>query len=605
MKTAKTLITSISVIVICFTMLIGTTFAWFTDSVVNTNNIIKSGNVDIELYHKLNGAGEFEEVNGETKLFLNKDQKEIVWEPGASTTEEFKIVNAGTLALKYEFRIKALAKTTTPDGKSLADILTLSVKGEEIDNTAVFGDGYTFESSIYAIENENYENYTVNISWDKDAQNNNDFNVKDGLKIYLGIELVATQLSYESDGTSNGFDDNAQYPNILDEWDGTSDVSWYLGNEDEDTYLLSTAEAFAGFADLVNGTATISTFSGESVSIEQATFENKSIVLTSNVDLAQFDEDGNKISFAPIGSYAFKKEFKGTFDGNGYTISNLYQNGWELGSGLWDGDDCGLGLFGMVRNATIKNVVIDNASFPSECNLIGAIAGAAYGNCIFENITVSNTYIGNHSYYSGGLVGWASGNHKYINCDVTADTVISSQWGDFNNSNGGIIGGAGSSGTYYFEDCDVACVLDVYNDVTSAYLWYTYRNSGMLIGNTNHTQDIDGTVYAVAPNVTCKNVTVTYGSWANYHYCEFSSASYPWCRVEAGESTSAYGNARVSEYKDANGNVVVDDNHVHNEGEAHNELIVFDQLFGGPSGDRYCTYGNPSHEGVTVIYNNK
>lgn len=88
-------------------------------------------------------------------------------------------------------------------------------------------------------------------------------------------------------------------------------------------------------------------------------------------------------------------------------------------------------------------------------------------------------------------------------------------------------------------------------------------------------------------------------------YCEFSSSSYPWCRVEKGESTGAYGNARVGEYYDANGNKVVDDNHAHNEGEAHNELIVFDQLFGGPSGDRCVTYGTATHEGVTVIYNNK
>ena len=56
---------------------------------------------------------------------------------------------------------------------------------------------------------------------------------------------------------------------------------------------------------------------------------------------------------------------------------------------------------------------------------------------------------------------------------------------------------------------------------------------------------------------------------------------------------------------DANGNEVVDDNHVHNDGEDHNLLIVFDQLYGGPTGDRYCTYGTATHDGVTVIYNNK
>lgn len=52
---------------------------------------------------------------------------------------------------------------------------------------------------------------------------------------------------------------------------------------------------------------------------------------------------------------------------------------------------------------------------------------------------------------------------------------------------------------------------------------------------------------------------------------------------------------------DTNGNKMVDDNHVHADGEAHNKLIVFDQLFGGGQG----VYGTATHDGVTVIYNNK
>ena len=57
----------------------------------------------------------------------------------------------------------------------------------------------------------------------------------------------------------------------------------------------------------------------------------------------------------------------------------------------------------------------------------------------------------------------------------------------------------------------------------------------------------------------------------------------------------------------ANGNKVVDDNHVHNDGEGHHVLIEFDQLLGGgPNGDgRHPVYGTKTFEGVTVIYNNK
>ena len=231
----------------------------------------------------------------------------------------------------------------------------------------------------------------------------------------------------------------------------------------------------------------------------------------------------------------------------------------------------------------------------------------SYGQTVTHKISVTDAYLGNHSWYSGGLIGWAEGDVKLINCDIDASSVVSSQWGDFNNANGGLIGGIDSTSTIYLKDCDVACVIDAYNDVTSAYEWYSYRSCGMLIGDSSQMDDPDGDNVgnAIAPNLTCENVTVTYGDWANYHYCQFNSSGYPFCRVEAGESTGAYGNARVGKYYDANGNEVVDDNHVHNVGEKHNELIVFDQLYGGEGGDRYCTYGAATHDGVTVIYNNK
>ena len=376
-----------------------------------------------------------------------------------------------------------------------------------------------------------------------------------------------------------------------DTWDGTSDTSWY--NDTDTEFTLTTAEQLAGLAELVDG---------------GNTFEGKTIKLDKDFDLKYIPEGATEPkSFEPAGSFSDNVSFKGVFDGQGHTISNMYQNGWALQNGYWDGPEYGMGLFSLVEDATVKNLVIDAASLPTEANIIGVVAGGAGGECVFENISVTGAYLGNHSWYSGGLVGWAEGDQKFINCDIDATSCISSQWGDFNNANGGLVGGIDPEGEYYFEDCDVACVIDAYNDVTSAYEWYSYRNCGMLIGDTGKRDDPDGNNVgnAIAPNVTCKNVTVTYGEWANYHYCQFNSSGYPFCRVEAGESTGAYGNARVGEYFDANGNKVVDDNHVHNDGEKHNELIVFDQLYGGESGDRYCTYGTATHPGVTVVYNNK
>ena len=144
--------------------------------------------------------------------------------------------------------------------------------------------------------------------------------------------------------------------------------------------------------------------------------------------------------------------------------------------------DLGLGLFGLVEDAVIKNLHMNGASISGESAICGTVAATAYGDCLFENIKVSNAQVADYQYYAGGLVGWASGDHRYINCDVDQTTTVAAQWGDFDNSTGGVIGGCGGSATIYMKDCDVACRLDVYNDVTSTYQWYAYRRCGMLIG---------------------------------------------------------------------------------------------------------------------------
>lgn len=375
---------------------------------------------------------------------------------------------------------------------------------------------------------------------------------------------------------------------LTDTWDGTADTTWY--NDTDTEFVLDSAEDLAGLAKLVD---------------EGNTFEGKTVTLSKDVDLYAEDTNGEPISFEPIGSYRKDTPFKGIFDGQGHTIANLSQNTWALDNGYYYGD-LGLGLFGMVEDATVKNFTIDGASISGESAICGTIAGGAYGDMTFENITVKNAKVNDYLYYAGGVVGWASGNHTYKNINIDASTTIGGQWGDFGNANGGIVGGIGSSAVILFEDCTVACRIDAVNDVVSAYQWYNYRNSGMLVGRVPQTIT-NGEVQTVATpeHVTCKNVTVIYNDWANYTYCEFAGMGYPYVRVQAGVSVDAYSNVRYGHPTDANGNTVVDDNHVHNAGEAHHELIVFDQLFGGPADHRYCYYGIKAFDGVTVVYNNK
>ena len=370
---------------------------------------------------------------------------------------------------------------------------------------------------------------------------------------------------------------------LSDKWDGTADTAWY--NDTDTTFTLETAEQFAGFGKLVD---------------EGNTFEGKTIMLKRDLDLYLEDADGEKVSFNPIG-YGYNIVFKGTFDGQGHTIKNLYQNGWALGL---DYSTEGGGLFASVVDATIKNLTIDGSEIVMECIDMGTVAGYSYGNCTYENISITNSSISNYNRYTGGVVGEVNGIQTFKNVDVDSSCAIHTLWGSFDTSLGGIVGGKWGDATLTFEDCDVACQIDSYNDVTAtpSRQWYAYRRAGMLIGNSEETTSDNGRATASASYLTAINCTVTYGDWVNYTYCEFNnmSTSWPHCRVQAGGS-SAYTNARYGVANDLNGNKVVDDNHVHAEGEDHNLLLEFDQIFGGDVG----VYGGKTHDGVTIIYNDR
>ena len=282
----------------------------------------------------------------------------------------------------------------------------------------------------------------------------------------MGLPVFANEAPEQPFGDENQSPASAMLLSVDEAVDESTDesnsvdTSWY--NEEDTEFTLNTAAELAGLAKLVDEWPD---YNQE----EQGylAFKGVTIKLGNDIDLE------SKL-FNPIGSYRSDHAFCGTFDGNGHTISNLSQNTWSLDTGYYY-TDCGLGLFGLVYNAEIKNLKIDGADISGESAMCGTVAAAAYGECTFEDITISNAKIADYQYYAGGVVGWASGNHQYINCDVDETTTVAAQWGDFDNSTGGVIGGCGSSAETLMQDCDIACRIDAYNDVTSTYQWYAYR----------------------------------------------------------------------------------------------------------------------------------
>ncbi|MBQ8425473.1 MAG: hypothetical protein IJX17_05580 [Clostridia bacterium] len=232
----KALIASCLSLVMCLSMLVGTTFAWFTDSVTNNVNQIVSGNLDVELHHTKNyseDATDMEVVDETTALYdellwtdWSVNPRPTLWQPDVESFEEFHIENKGTLPLKYKFSINFTNATTTTAGKTLADILivdAISVNHDSyMDEIGTFEGASNLKNFILegTLEPGEVYKFVTGIAWTQSA-NDNDYNVAGGLKIDLGVTLVATQLN-----------DAAEFQNIVS---SSSELANALANGEDVT----------------------------------------------------------------------------------------------------------------------------------------------------------------------------------------------------------------------------------------------------------------------------------------------------------------------------------------------------------------------------------
>ena len=92
-KTKKALRGSLLALFLCIVLLIGTTFAWFTDTASTGVNKIQSGNLDVDIISANN------DTHVDTLNFTKAagaESEQILWEPGCRyLTEGFRIANKG------------------------------------------------------------------------------------------------------------------------------------------------------------------------------------------------------------------------------------------------------------------------------------------------------------------------------------------------------------------------------------------------------------------------------------------------------------------------------------------------------------------------------
>ena len=199
--TKRALLTSVMALVMCVVMLVGTTFAWFTDTASTAVNKIQAGTLNVDIVDK-NGNS----LDGKTLSFVNKEnQSNILWEPGATFfTQGFKIVNKGNLALKY----KVVVSGTTGDAKLLKaiefDVVTEKTK-EAAEALAKEGNLLKQNDSAPADTDAAKVYYYLRGHMKEEAGNEYKNLTLDG----ISITVYATQYTYEYDSFNNTYDADA------------------------------------------------------------------------------------------------------------------------------------------------------------------------------------------------------------------------------------------------------------------------------------------------------------------------------------------------------------------------------------------------------------
>lgn len=241
-KSKKTaLLMSFTSLLICFAMLVGSTFAWFTDTASTGVNKIVAGNLKVG----------FQYWNGE-KYVDAKDaslfSEETQWEPGHTEIVYLKVINQGNLALKYRLNTintyeYQYAKNSKGDQILLSKYLKIGIaegknaaegtyaKREEaiaaVENNTVAYDSYTKENTLLPATGDNESaDYLAFVVY-MPTTVGNEANAVDSNNlpwIRFNLALTATQVEHEKDSFGDTYDEGVPYPIVGADEDGTGEV---------------------------------------------------------------------------------------------------------------------------------------------------------------------------------------------------------------------------------------------------------------------------------------------------------------------------------------------------------------------------------------------
>ena len=236
-STKRALLTSALALLMCVTMLVGATFAWFTDTASTGVNKIQAGNLDIKVEYRTTADGNWQLLDNATDLF---GAAGTLFEPGHTRVVELRITNAGNLALKYKIGMNVVSETagTNKAGNpyKLSEYLKVSTTGIQQYNPTdqisslmerlIFQKGdfgmwtardfanfeleYTSNGNAHALQPGAAQILGIKVYMPETVGNEaNAISTEKAAFINFGLNVVATQYTVESDSFGTQYDKDA------------------------------------------------------------------------------------------------------------------------------------------------------------------------------------------------------------------------------------------------------------------------------------------------------------------------------------------------------------------------------------------------------------
>ena len=193
-STKRALVLSLLSMLLCVSMLIGSTYAWFTDTATTAVNKIQAGTLDVALEMSTDNGATWKNAEGKTLNFMTADNRaEILWEPGCTyALPLLRVVNKGNLSLKYEIVITGI------DGDAeLNKAIEWTIPAEKTGNLAAgaTSDAIAISGHMKETAGNEYQGKSI-----------------DG----IAITVYATQYTGESDSNGNDYDKDATFYPVID-----------------------------------------------------------------------------------------------------------------------------------------------------------------------------------------------------------------------------------------------------------------------------------------------------------------------------------------------------------------------------------------------------